>query len=136
MATLLEPLKALAPTRLHCVRCHETFDATRNDARACRIDHPEDGYPEEYSYRSKPIVGYEMLCCGLQWEAEDDDEDIVPPKPYCIVAKHTTDTRLVEKFWRTERFEGDGLHSDEEYEKKSERRDPTVKTCAQAGCKV
>lgn len=134
VAALLEPLKTVAPTRVHCVRCHETYDTTRNTPKSCEIPHPESGYPEEYSYRYKPTVGYEMLCCGLKWEADDDD-DIDPPKRYCIRAKHTTDARLVEQYWRADAVDGDE-EDDEAYERERDRRDPTVQTCAQAGCKI
>ena len=123
LTSIFEPLRSAEPSAAHCLRCHEAYDRTIVDHRACTVKHEEGmGYNIEGlggTYRMS------LSCCGLEWDDSDYEQE--PPTDYCFEGPHTDRLSDVEDRQRTdEELADSGDFDDDGY---------VVKTCAQAGCK-
>ena len=112
LSDLVASLASAASTKLHCVRCHESFYEHTNHAKACRIEHDGRADGERTEVGDDAITMMEM-CCRIEYDSEHG-----PPSKWCIVTAHTTRPEEVEYF-------------DEE---DSDYGNELVVTCAQNGC--
>lgn len=70
---------------LHCVRCHVSFQESKNHPKACTFCHNEAAeYTADRVLQDDGTVTVKLQCCQVEY-----DEETSPPE-LCVEAPHTT----------------------------------------------
>ncbi|KAF8601612.1 hypothetical protein BDV93DRAFT_607951 [Ceratobasidium sp. AG-I] len=121
---LMAPLIYAVAHPKHCLRCHESYDNSRNHPKACVV---ECNVPDDFVGRTRDGEGYmEFPCCGKEVTESDLDEG---GYDVCYKDYHTDDPKEVEYYIRY----GRGQTHDSAY---MGPNNSNVIPCGEKGCNI
>lgn len=79
--------------KLHCFRCHESFDPKKNTLKSCTIEHDQDLF--EGCREGEWYEGV-LTCCGAEYRFHRYYSEEEMSAKYCFQGEHAADPSMVE----------------------------------------